>query len=87
MDYVVVIEKASDGSYSAFAPDLPGCVTCGDSMEEVRALIQEAIGLHIESLHRHGEPGSLRPARWLSQCMRLVHDEDPMSKVRKWTTT
>jgi predicted RNase H-like HicB family nuclease len=56
MDYVVVIEKASDGSYSAFVPDLPGCVTCGESMEEVRELIQEAIGLHIESLHRHGEP-------------------------------
>lgn len=56
MDYVVVIEKAADGSYSAYVPDLPGCVSCGDSPEEVRRLIEEAVALHIESLRRHGEP-------------------------------
>jgi predicted RNase H-like HicB family nuclease len=56
MDYVVVIEKAPDGSYSAYVPDLPGCVTCGDTQEEVRNLIKEAIALHIESLRTHGEP-------------------------------
>ena len=31
MDYVVVIERAADGSYSAYVPDLPGCVACGDT--------------------------------------------------------
>ena len=56
MEYVAVIEKASDGSYSAYVPDLPGCVSCGDTPEEVRRLIQEAVHLHIESLRRHGEP-------------------------------
>jgi predicted RNase H-like HicB family nuclease len=56
MEYVVVIEKADDGSYSAFVPDLPGCVSCGETIEEVRELIQEAIDLHIDSLRRHGEP-------------------------------
>ena len=56
MDYVVVIEKAGDGSYSAYVPDLPGCVSCGDTLEEVRELIEQAVNLHIDSLRRHGEP-------------------------------
>jgi predicted RNase H-like HicB family nuclease len=56
MDYVTVIEKAGDGSFSAYVPDLPGCVTCGDSVDEVRQLIEEAVSLHIESLRKHGEP-------------------------------
>lgn len=56
MDYVVVIERAVDGSYSAYVPDLPGCVSCGDSSEEVRRLIEEAVALHVDSLRRHGEP-------------------------------
>ena len=55
MDYIVIIEKAADGSYSAYVPDLPGCVSCGDSQDEVRALIHEAIALHLESMRKHGE--------------------------------
>lgn len=55
MDYVVVIEKAADGSHSAYVPDLPGCVACGDTVDEARHLIREAVGLHIESLRQHGE--------------------------------
>ena len=56
MDYVIVIEKAEDGSYSAYVPDLPGCVACGDTPDETRKLIGEAVALHIESLRTHGEP-------------------------------
>ena len=56
MDYVVVIEKADDGSYSAYVPDLPGCVSCGDSLEDAKQLIHEAIDLHIDSLRQHQEP-------------------------------
>ena len=55
MDYVVVFEKAEDGSFSAYVPDLPGCVTSGDSAEEVRRLIEEAVTLHLDSMRRHGE--------------------------------
>ena len=55
MDYVVVIEQATDGSYSAYVPDLPGCVSCGDTIDEIRVMIQEAIALHLESLREHGE--------------------------------
>lgn len=55
MEYIVVIEKARDGSYSAYIPDLPGCVSSGDTLEEVRAMIEEAVALHVESLREHGE--------------------------------
>jgi len=55
MDYVTVIEKAADGSYSAYLPDLPGCVACGDTVEEATQLIREGLSLHIESLREHGE--------------------------------
>jgi predicted RNase H-like HicB family nuclease len=52
--YVVVIEGSGD-SYSAFVPDLPGCVAVGATLEEVERLIVEAIRLHIESMSAHGE--------------------------------
>ncbi len=55
MDYVVVIERAEDGGYGAFVPDLPGCVAAGDSREEAERLIREAINLHLESLREHGD--------------------------------
>ncbi len=54
-DYLVIIEGAGD-SYSAFVPDLPGCVAAGDTPEEVEQLIRDAIVLHIESLHANSEP-------------------------------
>lgn len=55
MEYAVIIEKANDGSFSAYVPDLPGCTSCGDTIEELRSNIAEAIKLHIESLREHGE--------------------------------
>ena len=53
--YAVVIEGA-DSSYSAYVPDLPGCVATGASTDDVTTLIREAIELHIESMRAHGEP-------------------------------
>jgi predicted RNase H-like HicB family nuclease len=55
MDYAIIIEKAADGTFSAYLPDLPGCIATGDSPDEVRQLIAEAVKLHIESLRAHGE--------------------------------
>lgn len=52
--YAVIIE-GSDDSYSAYVPDLPGCVAAGRSVDEVERLSREAIALHIESLREHGE--------------------------------
>jgi predicted RNase H-like HicB family nuclease len=51
----MVIEGEGD-SYSAYAPDLPGCVAAGDSREEVERLMREALALHVASLRVHGEP-------------------------------
>ncbi len=56
MDYTVVIEKAEDGSYSAYVPDLPGCVSCGDTPGEALDSIREAVGGHIQTLREFGEP-------------------------------
>ena len=53
--YTVVYERAG-GNYSAYVPDLPGCVACGDTLEETRQLIKEAIELYIEALREDGKP-------------------------------
>ncbi len=53
MRYAIVIEKA-EGNYSAYVPDLPGCVAAGASVAEVEAEIREAIRFHIEGLKADG---------------------------------
>ena len=55
MRYAIVIEKA-ETNYSAYVPDLPGCIATGASIEEVEAEISEAIEFHIEGLHEDGSP-------------------------------
>lgn len=52
--YAVVIEGEGD-SFSAYAPELPGCVATGQSIEEVERLMREAIGFHFEMMREHGE--------------------------------
>ena len=60
--YAVVIEKA-DGNYSAYVPDLPGCVATGPTVEAIEAEIRDAIRFHIEGLRADGleipEPTSI----------------------------
>jgi predicted RNase H-like HicB family nuclease len=55
MRYAVVIEKA-DGNYSAYVPDLPGCVATGDTVASVEREIRDAIRFHIEGLNEDGLP-------------------------------
>lgn len=55
MRYAIVIEKA-DGNYSAYVPDLPGCVATGATVEEVETQIREAIEFHIDGLRQDGIP-------------------------------
>jgi len=54
MRYAVVIEKA-ENNYSAYVPDLPGCVSVGDTLEEIEQMIREAIEFHIEGMRLDGE--------------------------------
>jgi predicted RNase H-like HicB family nuclease len=55
MRYAIVIEKG-EGNYSAYVPDLPGCVAVGDTIEEVEREIQEAIEFHLEGMREDGLP-------------------------------
>ena len=55
--YLVIIERGEDGSYSAYVPDLPGCVAVGqNSAEQAKRLIAEAIDAHIQGLIEDGLP-------------------------------
>jgi predicted RNase H-like HicB family nuclease len=53
--FAVVIEKAK-GNFSAYVPDLPGCVATGATIEETTQEIREAIAFHIEGLREDGLP-------------------------------
>lgn len=55
MRYLIVIESTSTG-FSAYSPDLPGCVSTGETREEVERNMQEAIELHLEGLREEGYP-------------------------------
>jgi len=55
MRYAVVIEKA-EGNYSAYVPDLPGCIATGDTVAAVEHEIREAIRFHIDGLKADGLP-------------------------------
>ena len=55
MKYTVVIEKA-ENNYSAYVPDLPGCVATGKTRDEVSCNVREAIAFHIEGLREDGLP-------------------------------
>jgi len=55
MRYAVVIEKA-DGNYSAYVPDLPGCVATGETVKAVEVEIRDAIRFHIDGLKADGLP-------------------------------
>jgi len=53
--FLVVIEKAN-GNYSAYSPDLPGCVATGQTREEVERNIHAAIDLHVHGLMEDNLP-------------------------------
>jgi predicted RNase H-like HicB family nuclease len=55
MRYLIIIEQGQH-NLSAYVPDLPGCVTTGDTREEVIARMREAIELHLHGLQEDGEP-------------------------------
>jgi predicted RNase H-like HicB family nuclease len=53
--YAIVIEKGPS-NYSAYVPDLPGCVATGATVEETEALLREAIELHLVGMREDGIP-------------------------------
>ena len=55
MVFPVVIHKEKDSDYGISVPDLPGCISAGETIDEAIAMIREAIELHVEGLIEDGE--------------------------------
>jgi predicted RNase H-like HicB family nuclease len=55
MKYLIIIEPTSTG-FSAYSPDLPGCISTGRTREEVEQNMHEAIEFHLEGLQKEGYP-------------------------------
>lgn len=58
--YPAIFQVEADG-YSVFVPDIPGCMTQGDTMEEALAMVQEAIGLMLEDVAPADYPAASLP--------------------------
>ena len=55
MKYLIVVEKTETG-FSAYSPDILGCVATGATKEETEANMKEAIAFHVEGLKEEGFP-------------------------------
>ena len=53
--YAVIFER-TEGNWAAYVPDLPGCITTGDTLEQAERNIREAIEGHLRTLMEFGEP-------------------------------
>ena len=53
--YLIILESTATG-YSAYSPDLPGCIATGKTRAQIATEMQQAIEFHIEGLRRAGEP-------------------------------
>ena len=58
MRYAIVIERAAD-NHSAYAPDLPGCIATGATVDEVEREMAEAIHFHLDGMREDGLPTPL----------------------------
>lgn len=54
--YLIVIEGDGTTNYSAYCPDLPGVAATGETVEQCRTEMAEAIAFHIEGMKEHGDP-------------------------------
>lgn len=55
MKFAVIYERSGTG-YSAYVPDLPGCVAAGSSLEETAELMKGAVAMHLEGMREDGKP-------------------------------
>jgi len=53
--YLVIVEETGTG-YSAFSPDLPGCVATGNTRDEVEQAMRDAIQFHLDGMREDGDP-------------------------------
>jgi predicted RNase H-like HicB family nuclease len=55
MRYAVIYEKTATG-YSAYVPDLPGCVAAAKSLEDAQSLMRSAVEMHLAGMREDGDP-------------------------------
>ena len=72
--YAVVFEQTPN-NYGAYAPDVPGCISAGDTWDEMQAMIREALTFHIEELLEQGEP---LPEPRMSIDDAIAHHNEPL---------
>ena len=77
--YAVVFER-SPNNYGAYVPDLPGCVSVGDTWEEMQEMIKEAITYHIEDMLECGEP---LPQPQMSIEQAIAYHNQPLTECVK----
>jgi predicted RNase H-like HicB family nuclease len=65
MGYIVIVRKSAESAYGAEVPDLPGCISVGEDLDELRGMIAEAMRLHLDGILDDG--GKAPRARSLSQ--------------------
>ena len=82
-DYTAVFQKEPEGGYTVFVPALPGCVSCGETVEEARAMIAEAIGLYIESMEELHEEVPTEEGSFISN----IHISLPYAKTPQFQAT
>ncbi len=66
--YIALLHKDADSVFTVTFPDLPGCLTAGDSLEEARANAAEALALHLDGLAEEGLPAP-PPVKGLDEIM------------------
>ncbi len=68
MKQILVIIEPGDENYSAYSPDLPGCVATGSSYDEVLQNMAEAVQMHLEAMQEAGEslPANLSIATYIA---------------------
>ncbi len=85
LKYAVIYERTPN-NYSAYSPDLPGCMSTGQTWEEIQENIREAITFHIESLMEYGDPVP-QPQRSIEEvmtfhCKALTECDDPIPQLK-----
>ena len=67
-EYLIIYERADDGSWGAWVPDIDGVVAAGDTRDEVEALMREALPAHIKAMRENGEtvPGPQKLAGYIA---------------------
>jgi predicted RNase H-like HicB family nuclease len=77
-EYLVVYEKGAN-NWSAFSPDLPGCGSLGDALEETRANMREAVELYLSETAKAGEPIPEASARSVN-----IDEFDPYHETKEY---